>query len=281
MILTSMHLLYKKQEETCLECLQRLKNGLEAGVGSAPVSMTYAGRLDPLAAGALLVLEGDEIVEKAAYLALPKTYEFEVVFGIATDTFDQLGIIAPIEDVLEWPTLEFGGTAADDGSGALARLAKEGVAGLAEFDFRQLIGKARQRYPFYSSKPIGGVPLFQYVKDHGIAATIPMLPINEVELYDIETLGETELSALDLARESVGFAERIKGDFRQKEIIESWKAFEERLMRSADGGSMKVLRFRATVGSGFYVRSFACWLGQAVGVGAIARNIVRTKIGDL
>ncbi len=263
MILTSMHLLYKKQGETCLEALQRLKNELEARGKSTLVSMTYAGRLDPLAAGLLIVLEGqDEIADKAKYLDLPKTYEFEVVFGISTDTFDQLGVIMPSKEVLTWPTLNFD-----------QDFDKEDFD---RRDFKKLIGKVKQTYPFFSSKPIDGIPLFQYVKDHGIAATIPKLPMNEVEIYDIEVLGEDVIPKNDFAKESIGFANSIKGDFRQKEILESWKIFEKEKISP----NLHIMKFLMTVRSGFYIRSFACWLGQVAGVGGIARNIVRKKIGD-
>lgn len=290
-----MHLLYKKQGETCLECLKRcLQEGAERaktdqqnGIQPAPVSMTYAGRLDPLAAGLLIVLEGDEIKEKEAYLGLKKTYEFEVVFGVATDTFDQLGVIVPSEEVLTWPTLSF------DQIGDCVPL----IDDLQGFDFKKLIGKAAQSYPFYSSKPIDGVPLFQYVKKHGIPATIPKLPTNEVRIYDIDvidgagnvvdqsmTLRDSliyHIAADNLADESIAFARSASGDFRQPEIMESWtKWLTARKDETGTAEQMKIMKFRMTVSSGFYIRTFACWLGQMVGNGAIARNIVRTKIGD-
>jgi len=53
--------------------------------------MTYAGRLDPLAEGLLLVLTGEECKNKEKYLGLDKEYEVDVLFGFATDTYDILG----------------------------------------------------------------------------------------------------------------------------------------------------------------------------------------------
>ena len=71
-----MYLTYKNIGETPLECLERVR--LE--YGKAPeVPMTYAGRLDPMAEGLLLVLSGKELQNKDKYLGLPKTYEFEVL----------------------------------------------------------------------------------------------------------------------------------------------------------------------------------------------------------
>lgn len=54
--------------------------------------MTYAGRLDPIAEGVLIVLNGKDVYEKERYLYLDKEYEAEILFGFETDTYDLLGI---------------------------------------------------------------------------------------------------------------------------------------------------------------------------------------------
>ena len=53
--------------------------------------MTYAGRLDPLAEGVLLILAGNAVYEKEKYLKLDKEYEAEILFGFNTDTYDIFG----------------------------------------------------------------------------------------------------------------------------------------------------------------------------------------------
>ena len=54
--------------------------------------MTYAGRLDPMAEGALIVLARNAIYEKERYLKMDKEYEGEILFGFETDTYDALGM---------------------------------------------------------------------------------------------------------------------------------------------------------------------------------------------
>ena len=81
-------LLNKKEGETPLEALDRFRM---ANPKYKDEKMTYAGRLDPMASGVLLVLVGEEIKQKDKYLALNKEYEFEILFGFATDTYDILG----------------------------------------------------------------------------------------------------------------------------------------------------------------------------------------------
>ncbi|MDQ5957932.1 MAG: tRNA pseudouridine55 synthase [Patescibacteria group bacterium] len=58
--------------------------------------MTYAGRLDPLAEGVMLILSGEDIGRKDEFLNLSKTYEVEVLFGAGTDTGDVLGLVTEL-----------------------------------------------------------------------------------------------------------------------------------------------------------------------------------------
>ncbi len=77
-----------------LEVIERLKL---ARTDLTAQKITYAGRLDPLASGVLVLLAGDERFNKDQYLNLPKTYEVEILLGISTDTGDVLGLITDVE----------------------------------------------------------------------------------------------------------------------------------------------------------------------------------------
>src|SRR5258708_6784437 len=81
-------LLHKKEGETPLEALENFRAKHKAYKNA---SMTYAGRLDPLVSGLLLILAGDATKEKEKYLGLSKEYKFSALFGFATDTYDILG----------------------------------------------------------------------------------------------------------------------------------------------------------------------------------------------
>src|SRR4051812_15345092 len=59
----------------------------------ADQKIAYAGRLDPMAEGLLLLLIGNETKKRKDYEALSKTYEFSILLGISTDTYDLLGKI--------------------------------------------------------------------------------------------------------------------------------------------------------------------------------------------
>ena len=109
--------LSKNLGETPLECLERFRSD---NPEYANEKMTYAGRLDPMAEGLLIVLVGEECKKKDEYLGLDKEYIFEVLFGIQSDTYDILGIPKVIEK--------------------------------KDFDIKSFVGKRTQEYPAYSSR---------------------------------------------------------------------------------------------------------------------------------
>ncbi len=85
------HILYKNLGETPNEAVLRFKKD-NPEYEKEP--MTYAGRLDPMPEGLLLILSGEELKNKDSFLDLKKTYEFEVLWGVETDTLDVLGLIS-------------------------------------------------------------------------------------------------------------------------------------------------------------------------------------------
>ncbi|MES3031175.1 MAG: hypothetical protein V4697_02065 [Patescibacteria group bacterium] len=115
-------LVRKEKGETPLECLERVRK--EQGIDPL-VPMTYAGRLDPMAHGALLILLGEECKKKNEYLGFDKEYVVEILLGVETDSYDALGVIKNTST--EKP---------------------------AEIDFQKYVRKFAQTYPRYSSPVI-------------------------------------------------------------------------------------------------------------------------------
>ena len=68
--------LNKKEGETPLEALSNFRAKHKK---YKDVKMTYAGRLDPMASGLILILAGEETKNKEKYLTLDKEYSFEVL----------------------------------------------------------------------------------------------------------------------------------------------------------------------------------------------------------
>ena len=86
------HLVNKKEGETPLAALERLCR--DHGIYE---KVTYAGRLDPMASGLLLVLSGDDVYKKDSMLEHTKTYDFTILLGVATDTGDILGKVTEVD----------------------------------------------------------------------------------------------------------------------------------------------------------------------------------------
>ena len=242
----------KEIGETPLECLERTR--LEKGI-AADVPMTYAGRLDPLASGKLLILVGDECKDKEKYLGLDKEYEIEVLFGMKTDTGDALGLIEKID--ASAPDLYKGSSCTT---------------------CTKFCGKFTQEYPAYSSKTVDGHQLHDLARRGELPDE---MPTKEVEIYSIEEIGKGEqqvfISGLELGRCAIKNMSKVNGDFRQKEIIASWKKFEEEY--AAD--LFPVIKLRVKCSSGTYMRSLAERIGREAGTVAFAFSIKRTKVGGV
>ena len=55
--------------------------------------VTYAGRLDPLAYGLVIILTDEDVHKRDEFTGKNKIYQFNVIHGIQTDTFDIMGMI--------------------------------------------------------------------------------------------------------------------------------------------------------------------------------------------
>ena len=244
----TVHVLYKNLGETPHEAVLRFK---KEHPEYADEPMTYAGRLDPMAEGLLLVLSGDVVDEKEKYLDLPKTYETEILWGFETDTLDVLGIVESrklkVESVNEEDIKKY---------------------------LKNLIGKFEQKYPAYSSKPVSGKPLFQWAREGKLDQI--QIPSHQVKVVNAEYISRRSITKIELMKsieEKVGL---VSGDFRQKEILEKWKD----ILSKVPFDSYSIDTITMAVSSGFYVRQFVSDLAESFGVKAITFHITRVKIGD-
>jgi tRNA pseudouridine55 synthase len=186
--------LYKNLGETPLECIERFRTGNPAYTG---VKMTYLGRLDPMAEGLLLILAGDTRA-KDKYLNMDKTYEFEVLWGFSTDTYDVLGKVI-------------------DGQGEMPKKIEERMGKLLE----EIQAKKVQEYPPYSSRTVEGKPLFEWAREKRIEEI--EIPTRGIKIFSVEHLDTRLLTKKELIEEIVSKIELVKGDFRQDEIIGKWQ----------------------------------------------------------
>ena len=267
--------IYKNAGETPLEALGRMKNEHKEW---ANLPITYAGRLDPMAEGLLLVLVGEECLKKDEYLALSKEYEVEVLFGFATDTFDLLGKVTSSENEGEYIV-----------QGSLAQAVEPSRANFQQkimcadgnnisSEFSKIIsgftGKFRQAYPPYSSRTVNGKPLWEWAREGRLSEI--EIPTHEVFVEKIEIKNAGSISGKKLLHKIETDIGKVKGDFRQEEILNEWRS----LLKDREGDEFQTVTLIINCGSGTYVRAIAHELGLALGTPALAMNIKRTKIGD-
>ncbi|HEV7424142.1 MAG TPA: hypothetical protein VGO21_03045, partial [Candidatus Paceibacterota bacterium] len=226
-------ILNKKEGETPLEALENFRNKNKKYKN---VKMTYAGRLDPLVSGLLLVLVGDAVKEKEKYIKLSKEYTFSVLFGFATDTYDILGKVV---------------SGMQYGAGSFH---KEKLEEKIKKSLKFFTGKFIQAYPMYSSRTVGGKPLFTYAR----LGKKVKVPVHEVEVKNLKFHGITTIRSKDFLRNIDRRIKKVTGDFRQREILNIWHNELEKKNQE----KFFIANFQIKCSSGTYVRGIANSLGE-------------------
>jgi tRNA pseudouridine55 synthase len=212
--------------------------------------MTYAGRLDPMAAGVLVILTGEKNKERETYTGLDKDYEFEFALGIETDTYDTLGKV----------TAAAGGPAAADLDSVRDALKK-------------YQGTIIQRYPPFSSKVIDGTPMFILARKGLLKDS--EIPSHEVVASKLELVGSRTVSREEFKKSIFDPINAVIGDFRQKEILSHWEAYF-----ATAPEEFTLYKARVSCGSGFYVRELVHDIGQDLKTRAVTTSILRTRVGE-
>ena len=235
--------IYKPYGFTPLQMIEKLRQQFPE---YEKETIGYAGRLDPLAHGVLLLMIGDATKERDNYLSLPKHYEFTALFGIQTDTYDLLGIPVIQSQIRESKNL------------------KETIDSF----IKNHLGKHMQTYPPYSSKAVDGKPLFWWAKENKLDQII--LPQREIEIKSFEKLSSGEMTRHELNQKIDEALDQVTGDFRQEEIRKAWDKF----FRDQRAEPYFITaNFRIACSSGTYIRSLVNEMG------AVAIDILRIQVG--
>ncbi len=248
--------LHKAVGQTPLEVLEAYKAS-HSEYQSVP--MAYAGRLDPMASGALLVLVDDECKVQEKYHALDKEYTFEVLFGVASDTADVLGL-------LSWQNAP----SVDE-----ARL-KAVTA--------KLTGHISLPYPHFSSKTVQGKPLHTWTLEGRLSEI--EIPTKDSTIYKLQLQQLRTLKKTDLTRDALLKINSIKlvtderkalgADFRRVDVRASWESF----LGTPTSDTFQIATFTCIASSGTYMRTLAEVIARECGTIGLAYSIDRTIIGN-
>lgn len=235
---------YKPRGITPLECVhQYKKNCCTARV------VSYAGRLDPLAEGVLLLLVGDENGKRRSFEHLPKVYEVEMVFGLRTDSGDLMGI---------------------------PEIAQNSHTNFKLSDIEQAVQKYKgtysQRYHPYSSARVRGKPLFYWAREGKLGEVV--VPTHEITIDSIQICSLACTISLHLIDTCQTIVPQVRGTFRQSEIVAAWS----RLSRSLYFQQC-TLRVSCPRG-GVYMRVLAEDIATELGTFGLAASIKRISVGS-
>lgn len=239
-----MYTILKEIGETPLDCLKRVRE--REGI-SMDIPMTYAGRLDPMAEGLMIMLAGEECKEKDHYLGLSKAYEFEVLVGFETDTYDLLGLVKSARN---------------------ETVSSERFTGVLD----TFVGEYDQAYPAYSSKPVDGKPLFQHAREGNKIE----IPTHRVTIESLTVTDVRNITADVLKTEITEKIGKVRGDFRQSDILKEWGG----VLENNPQKEFQIFSCTVSCESGTYVRQLVHDLGIKIGVPCVTYSIKRTKVGE-
>lgn len=198
--------------------------------------ITFSGRLDPMARGKILIFKNEDCKLAKDYHSNKKTYQFEVIIGIKTDTDDALGIID------EYLIDNINNNVSD----YILKIV-DYVNNLDDNIFEQ-------RYHDFSSKV--------FFKNKNFVDKNKLNLINKVQIYDKNIIGNNVYCYKHWIKNIIDNINSIdnnnsknnsKNSFRQDEIMNQWNKISNNNNLKKNIYSVKI---ELSVSSGFYVRQF-------------------------
>jgi tRNA pseudouridine(55) synthase len=238
--------LYKKRGETPLQALDRLR---VENPELHSETLSYAGRLDPMAEGILPVLVGEEENKnRKEYLNKDKKYYAEFALGVSTDTGDILGIIQNMN---------------------LKKIDER----ILKKTFENLLDIKSQTYPWYSSKTVEGKALFEYAREGKMNIERPQ---RDVSIYNVKDVLIGEENLQKVVEGYIRDIQNVIGDFRQEEIVRGWEGVCAG--QALPAPHIQIVSCALSVSSGTYIRALCEILEKELGIPVVLQKLVRTKV---
>ncbi len=234
--------IHKAAGQTPLEAMEALRARTPALAGEP---MVYAGRLDPMAEGVLLVLTGADRYALPDHLRHDKEYEAVFLFGVSSDTFDTLGRLHH----------RIGGL---DVSQCIAAVGS-------------LTGTHTLLLPVWSAYRVRGRPLHAWAAEGRLGEI--EVPLRAMVVRAVAGVGAVAVGGAAVAAGVIERIGQVHGTFRQAEAIADWQRLGD-----ADPALLTV-RATLTVESGTYIRALANELGERLGCGGLLLALRRTRVG--
>jgi len=206
---------------------------------------SHTGTLDPMAEGVVIILLGDTRLKKYEYAHWQKIYEFEIIFGISTDSYDAMGLI--------------------NGKSKINPSKTEIEKILSGFT-----GSYSQNVPMYSAVKLKGKKLFERAHAGEI---LENTPVKKGEIFNLSLKRYSAVYLKSCTKDIIKRLNFVKGNFRQKPIISQWEKLA--------GTEKKVIKakFEVEMSKGLYVRSLSQDICKKLDCLGFTYSIVRNKNG--
>lgn len=213
---------------------------------------THTGTLDPMAEGVVIVLTDKDRFKKTKFSDCKKTYKFQIIFGISTDSNDLLGLQTEI--------------------------IKNKIVKSLENEIKPLLstflGKQIQTQPAFSAQRVKGKSGFDLAKKNINFE----LKKNNIEIFTLKILQTEFININEIESNIKNKISKIPGNFRQKEILKNWEQSFEKLKFSKIN-ELPIITLNATVSKRTYIRSLVRDILQIINIPGTTFSITRTKQG--
>ena len=214
---------------------------------------THTGTLDPMAEGIVVVLTGADRFKKGTFTNWKKTYEFEILFGVTTDSHDLLGLQTKLSHN---PLTSL-------------KIKKKLLSVLPRY-----IGKQTQTQPQFSAQRINGKSGFDLGKTNNNFSQKK----NSIEIFSLQLFSTQEILISELKKNCTNKIATVTGNFRQKEITENWNQTFKNLEQNSIK-TLPVFKLVATVSKRTYIRALVHEFSTALQVPATTYSITRIQEG--
>ena len=237
--------IYKPIGWTPLEVIKELKKNPDY----KDFKCSYAGRLDPMAEGVMLVLVDEMTKDQESYQRLHKEYIADIAFGFSTDSYDLLGLVTDMDDSSDFFKSIF----------------------LKSLD--KLSGTVSLELPSFSSFEISSHPLFWWAREDRLnEIEIPKKSMNFIEtsFLNKESISKNKFSEIVISR-----INKVNGDFRQVKILNKWN----QSLKEFNNSEILIAKVRFKCSSGTYIRSCVNFLSKKLSIPLVLFNLKRSKVG--
>lgn len=260
------------------------------------VKIGHGGTLDPMATGVLIAGVGKGTKVLSTFLECTKTYETVVLFGAASDTYDRTGKIlkrGPYEHLTK--------DLAEEALGAFRGKIEQRppLYSALKMNGKPLYEYAREGKEIpreIQKRPVEVIELemLEWMPGGTHNHKLPTEEAGEAEkkIGDVfQANSMEEITGKAQPKPESPESKKRKIDEIDDDLVSDMPSSKKTAVDKADealmsGGlqttppaSPPAARIRMTVTSGFYVRSFAFDLGQALGSQAVMAELVRTRQG--